>query len=155
MPKCADVFKIFSLEMLFTVTLLFMFFLQFYCGDREYNDLATIFFNTQVNRYSILVLIFQFGLANVFYICLQDDAIRNLFSAKTIHEFSSQSLLTFLVLHYCSDHHFTMSAFSFHMIHFPNMNRARYLLNIFAYFGKSEGCKLFLFSCLKRIQCML
>ncbi|KAH7568651.1 hypothetical protein JRO89_XS06G0028200 [Xanthoceras sorbifolium] len=41
----------------------------FYCGkDNEYNDLATIFFNTQ------------------------DDAIRNLFSAKTIHEFSAQSL---------------------------------------------------------------
>lgn len=30
---------------------------------------------------------------------LQDDAIRNLFSANTIHEFSAQSLLTFLVLH--------------------------------------------------------
>ncbi|KAG6757494.1 hypothetical protein POTOM_037806 [Populus tomentosa] len=49
----------------------------FYCGkDKEYNDLATIFFNTQ------------------------DDAIRNLFSAKTIHEFSAQSLLTFLVMFY-------------------------------------------------------
>ncbi|KAG6394942.1 hypothetical protein SASPL_145533 [Salvia splendens] len=48
----------------------------FYCSDREYNDLATIFFNTQ------------------------DDAIRNLFSAKTIHEFSAQSLLTFLVMFY-------------------------------------------------------
>ena len=30
---------------------------------------------------------------------VQDDAIRNLFSAKTIHEYSAQSLLTFLVLH--------------------------------------------------------
>ncbi|KAL0393086.1 UNVERIFIED_CONTAM: Chloride channel protein CLC-d [Sesamum radiatum] len=49
---------------------------QFYCGEKEYNDLATIFFNTQ------------------------DDAIRNLFSAKTIHEFSAQSLLTFLVMFY-------------------------------------------------------
>ncbi|KAH7573751.1 hypothetical protein JRO89_XS03G0202100 [Xanthoceras sorbifolium] len=49
----------------------------FYCSkDNEYNDLATIFFNTQ------------------------DDAIRNLFSAKTIHEFSAQSLLTFLVMFY-------------------------------------------------------
>ncbi|KAG6393136.1 hypothetical protein SASPL_147371 [Salvia splendens] len=48
----------------------------FYCSDKEYNDLATIFFNTQ------------------------DDAIRNLFSAKTIHEFSAQSLLTFLVMFY-------------------------------------------------------
>ncbi|GER25091.1 chloride channel clc [Striga asiatica] len=47
-------------------------YVNFYCGDKEYNDLATIFFNTQ------------------------DDAIRNLFSAKTIHEFSAQSLLTFL-----------------------------------------------------------
>lgn len=30
---------------------------------------------------------------------MQDDAIRNLFSAKTIHEYSAQSLLTFLVRH--------------------------------------------------------
>lgn len=30
----------------------------------------------------------------------QDDAIRNLFSAKTINEYSSQSLLTFLVMFY-------------------------------------------------------
>ncbi|KAL8171357.1 hypothetical protein V2J09_023161 [Rumex salicifolius] len=50
---------------------------KFYCqNDKQYNDLATIFFNTQ------------------------DDAIRNLFSAKTIHEFSAQSLLTFLVMFY-------------------------------------------------------
>ncbi|KAG6726720.1 hypothetical protein I3842_02G094500 [Carya illinoinensis] len=50
---------------------------KFYCSkEKEYNDLATIFFNTQ------------------------DDAIRNLFSAKTIHEFSAQSLLTFLVMFY-------------------------------------------------------
>ncbi|KAL4273258.1 hypothetical protein GQ457_13G005980 [Hibiscus cannabinus] len=52
-------------------------YVNFYCGkDKEYNDLATIFFNTQ------------------------DDAIRNLFSAKTIHEFSARSLLTFLVMFY-------------------------------------------------------
>ncbi|KAG8636707.1 chloride channel protein CLC-d isoform X2 [Manihot esculenta] len=52
-------------------------YVNFYCDkDKEYNDLATIFFNTQ------------------------DDAIRNLFSAKTIHEFSAQSLLTFLVMFY-------------------------------------------------------
>ncbi|GMJ05487.1 chloride channel D [Hibiscus trionum] len=52
-------------------------YVNFYCSkDNEYNDLATIFFNTQ------------------------DDAIRNLFSAKTIHEFSAQSLLTFLVMFY-------------------------------------------------------
>ncbi|KAL8162693.1 hypothetical protein V2J09_014182 [Rumex salicifolius] len=52
-------------------------YVNFYChNDKEYNDLATIFFNTQ------------------------DDAIRNLFSAKTIHEFSAQSLLTFLVMFY-------------------------------------------------------
>ncbi|KAK6265850.1 hypothetical protein QUC31_016687 [Theobroma cacao] len=52
-------------------------YVNFYCSkDKEYNDLATIFFNTQ------------------------DDAIRNLFSAKTIHEFSTQSLLTFLVMFY-------------------------------------------------------
>ncbi|XP_071937933.1 chloride channel protein CLC-d-like isoform X5 [Coffea arabica] len=51
--------------------------IKFYCSSKmEYNDLATIFFNTQ------------------------DDAIRNLFSAKTIHEFSAQSLLTFLVMFY-------------------------------------------------------
>ncbi|RVX22124.1 Chloride channel protein CLC-d [Vitis vinifera] len=50
-------------------------YVNFYCDkENEYNDLATIFFNTQ------------------------DDAIRNLFSAKTIHEYSAQSLLTFLVL---------------------------------------------------------
>ncbi|KAL7617652.1 hypothetical protein Lser_V15G03699 [Lactuca serriola] len=37
--------------------------MDFFCTkENEYNDLATIFFNTQ------------------------DDAIRNLFSAKTIHE---------------------------------------------------------------------
>ncbi|KAK4801032.1 hypothetical protein SAY86_021519 [Trapa natans] len=52
-------------------------YVKFYCSkDQEYNDLATIFFNTQ------------------------DDAIRNLFSAKTLHEFSAQSLLTFLVMFY-------------------------------------------------------
>ncbi|KAI5423493.1 hypothetical protein KIW84_046445, partial [Lathyrus oleraceus] len=52
-------------------------YVNFYCSkDNEYNDLATIFFNTQ------------------------DDAIRNLFSAKTINEYSSQSLLTFLVMFY-------------------------------------------------------
>ncbi|KAK4257930.1 hypothetical protein QN277_007453 [Acacia crassicarpa] len=52
-------------------------YVNFFCSkDKEYNDLATIFFNTQ------------------------DDAIRNLFSAKTIHEYSPQSLLTFLVMFY-------------------------------------------------------
>ncbi|KAG9456454.1 hypothetical protein H6P81_000962 [Aristolochia fimbriata] len=52
-------------------------YVNFYCRrDNEYNDLATIFFNTQ------------------------DDAIRNLFSAKTFHEYSAQSLLTFLVMFY-------------------------------------------------------
>ncbi|KAJ8427143.1 hypothetical protein Cgig2_005201 [Carnegiea gigantea] len=52
-------------------------YVNFYCKNgNEYNDLATIFFNTQ------------------------DDAIRNLFSAKTIHEYSAQSLLAFLVMFY-------------------------------------------------------
>ncbi|XP_042450510.1 chloride channel protein CLC-d-like isoform X1 [Zingiber officinale] len=52
-------------------------FVNFHCAkDREYNDLATIFFNTQ------------------------DDAIRNLFSAKTFHEYSAQSLVIFLVMFY-------------------------------------------------------
>ncbi|MQM17182.1 hypothetical protein Taro_050150 [Colocasia esculenta] len=52
-------------------------YVDFYCSKgNEYNDLATIFFNTQ------------------------DDAIRNLFSAKTFHEYSAQSLLTFLVVFY-------------------------------------------------------
>ncbi|KAL5701852.1 hypothetical protein ACHQM5_027145 [Ranunculus cassubicifolius] len=52
-------------------------YVNFYCSkDNEYNDLATIFFNTQ------------------------DDAIRNLFSAKTFHEYSAQSLLTFLAMFY-------------------------------------------------------
>ncbi|KAL8265041.1 hypothetical protein R6Q59_023171 [Mikania micrantha] len=52
-------------------------YVNFFCTNKnEYNDLATIFFNTQ------------------------DDAIRNLFSAKTIHEYSAQSLLTFLVMFY-------------------------------------------------------
>ncbi|KAI4345612.1 hypothetical protein L6164_012715 [Bauhinia variegata] len=52
-------------------------YVNFFCSkDKEYNDLATIFFNTQ------------------------DDAIRNLFSAKTINEYSAQSLLTFLVMFY-------------------------------------------------------
>ncbi|CAN6298168.1 unnamed protein product [Urochloa humidicola] len=52
-------------------------FVNFYCSkDKEYNDLATIFFNTQ------------------------DDAIRNLFSAKTFHEYSARSLITFLVMFY-------------------------------------------------------
>ncbi|XP_010546809.1 PREDICTED: chloride channel protein CLC-d isoform X2 [Tarenaya hassleriana] len=52
-------------------------YVNFYCKtEKEYNDLATIFFNTQ------------------------DDAIRNLFSANTMHEFSAQSLLTFLAMFY-------------------------------------------------------
>ncbi|MCO5562887.1 hypothetical protein L7F22_016523 [Adiantum nelumboides] len=50
-------------------------YVNFHCSSRnEYNDLATIFFNTQ------------------------DDAIRNLFSTKTIHEYSASSLLTFLIV---------------------------------------------------------
>eukprot|EP00850_Spirogloea_muscicola_P011972 SM000076S21793 [mRNA] locus=s76:235730:243321:- [translate_table: standard] len=49
-------------------------FVNFYCqNDGEYNDLATIFFNTQ------------------------DDAIRNLFSSNTHHEYSAHTLVTFLV----------------------------------------------------------
>ncbi|CAN6454039.1 unnamed protein product [Victoria cruziana] len=52
-------------------------YVNFYCSkDKEYNDLATIFFNTQ------------------------DDAIRNLFSAKTFHEYSAKSLVAFLVMFY-------------------------------------------------------
>ncbi|RAL54358.1 hypothetical protein DM860_001486 [Cuscuta australis] len=51
-------------------------YVNFYCQNNEYNDLATLFFNTQ------------------------DDAIRNLFSANTLHEFSAQSLLTYLVMFY-------------------------------------------------------
>ncbi|CAH9136647.1 unnamed protein product [Cuscuta epithymum] len=52
-------------------------YVNFYCQNKkEYNDLATLFFNTQ------------------------DDAIRNLFSANTVHEFSAQSLLTYLVMFY-------------------------------------------------------
>ncbi|XP_078435555.1 chloride channel D isoform X2 [Wolffia australiana] len=52
-------------------------YVEFYCSSaKEYNDLATIFFNTQ------------------------DDAIRNLFSANTFREYSAQSLLTFLVVFY-------------------------------------------------------
>ncbi|KAH7440920.1 hypothetical protein KP509_03G016200 [Ceratopteris richardii] len=50
-------------------------YVNFHCSNpNEYNDLATIFFNTQ------------------------DDAIRNLFSTKTIHEYSASSLLTFLAM---------------------------------------------------------
>lgn len=79
--------------------------LQFYCGEKEYNDLATIFFNTQVNWNSSKISFFLSSFlcwlkCDAFAIWLQDDAIRNLFSAKTIHEFSAQSLLTFLVFHY-------------------------------------------------------
>ncbi|KAK9139773.1 hypothetical protein Scep_009454 [Stephania cephalantha] len=52
-------------------------YVNFYCHkEKEYNDLATIFFNTQ------------------------DDAIRNLFSAKTFHEYTAKSLLTFLAMFY-------------------------------------------------------
>lgn len=50
-------------------------YVNFHCSNRnEYNDLATIFFNTQ------------------------DDAIRNLFSTKTVHEYTASSLLTFLAM---------------------------------------------------------
>ncbi|KAI5073169.1 hypothetical protein GOP47_0011182 [Adiantum capillus-veneris] len=50
-------------------------YVNFHCSSQnEYNDLATIFFNTQ------------------------DDAIRNLFSTKTLNEYSASSLLTFLAL---------------------------------------------------------
>ncbi|OAE18083.1 hypothetical protein AXG93_2899s1120 [Marchantia polymorpha subsp. ruderalis] len=49
----------------------------FHCSaDNEYNDLATIFFNTQ------------------------DDAIRNLFSTRTQHEYSATSLIMFLSMFY-------------------------------------------------------
>lgn len=50
-------------------------YVNFFCSkETEYNDLATIFFNTQ------------------------DDAIRNLFSTNTPHEYTSRSLLTFLMM---------------------------------------------------------
>ncbi|XP_024363094.1 chloride channel protein CLC-d isoform X2 [Physcomitrium patens] len=50
-------------------------YVNFFCpNENQYNDLATIFFNTQ------------------------DDAIRNLFSTNTPHEYSTRSLLTFLVM---------------------------------------------------------
>ncbi|GBG68866.1 hypothetical protein CBR_g3563 [Chara braunii] len=52
-------------------------FVDFHCSaSNEYNDLGTIFFNTQ------------------------DDAIRNLFSSKTQHEYSSETLLIFFVVFY-------------------------------------------------------
>eukprot|EP00899_Mesostigma_viride_P022719 jgi/Mesvir1/3631/Mv04366-RA.3 len=50
---------------------------QYYQGEGYYyNDLATIFFNTN------------------------DDAIRNLFSSNTHHEFSAQSLTVFVVIYF-------------------------------------------------------
>eukprot|EP00271_Cylindrocystis_brebissonii_P004752 TRINITY_DN16591_c0_g1_i1.p1 TRINITY_DN16591_c0_g1~~TRINITY_DN16591_c0_g1_i1.p1 ORF type:complete len:534 (+),score=97.56 TRINITY_DN16591_c0_g1_i1:171-1604(+) len=50
-------------------------YVNFYCPHKnEYNDLATIFFNTQ------------------------DDAIRNLFSSKTVHEYNAHTLISFLVI---------------------------------------------------------
>ncbi|KAG0554790.1 hypothetical protein KC19_12G119300 [Ceratodon purpureus] len=50
-------------------------YVNFFCSnENQYNDLATIFFNTQ------------------------DDAIRNLFSTNTPHEYTTRSLLTFLVM---------------------------------------------------------
>lgn len=51
-------------------------FVSFGCGENQYNDLATLFFNTQ------------------------DDAIRNLFSAGTPHEYSMQALLLFFASFY-------------------------------------------------------
>lgn len=78
--------------------------MQFFCSkDKEYNDLATIFFNTQVG--SLISIPLSWSVYMVFKLCkpkflfdmLQDDAIRNLFSAKTFHEYSAQSLITFLV----------------------------------------------------------
>ncbi|KAJ7546444.1 hypothetical protein O6H91_08G040500 [Diphasiastrum complanatum] len=52
-------------------------YVTFHCPiENHYNDLATIFFNTP------------------------DDAIRNLFSTKTVHEYSAQSLFIFLVMFY-------------------------------------------------------
>eukprot|EP00898_Chlorokybus_atmophyticus_P007736 jgi/Chlat1/7964/Chrsp69S07401 len=55
-------------------------FIRFNCPEGEtrgqYNDLATLFFNTQ------------------------DDAIRNLFSSSTAGEFTAKSLITYLILFY-------------------------------------------------------
>ncbi|GAQ87178.1 chloride channel protein [Klebsormidium nitens] len=52
-------------------------FVSFNCASgAEYNDLATLFFNTQ------------------------DDTIRNLFSTRTYHEYSPHTLLAFLVIFY-------------------------------------------------------
>ena len=52
-------------------------FVSFGCrGTKEYNDLATLFFNTQ------------------------DDAIRNLFSTGTTQEYSTMALLVFFVAFY-------------------------------------------------------
>lgn len=82
--------------------------MQFYCAkDSEYNDLATIFFNTQVmlaeynNSYYIKHFYGSWFLVfDIMTFLLQDDAIRNLFSAKTFHEYSAQSLVIFLVLYF-------------------------------------------------------
>lgn len=50
-------------------------FVNFSCpNEHEYNDLATIFFNTQ------------------------DDAIRNLFSSRTINEYNAYTLIAFLII---------------------------------------------------------
>ncbi|CAD5173263.1 unnamed protein product, partial [Musa acuminata subsp. malaccensis] len=83
-------------------------FVNFYCAkDSEYNDLATIFFNTQVmlaeynNSYYIKHFYGSWFLVfDIMTFLLQDDAIRNLFSAKTFHEYSAQSLVIFLVMFY-------------------------------------------------------
>lgn len=101
-----------------------IFHLQFYChSDKEYNDLATIFFNTQViirhrrhlalpcHFVSYLFVLYPFNFPTEFWNSVQDDAIRNLFSAKTIHEYSAQSLLTFLVRNLISHSQFPFSWF--------------------------------------------
>ena len=107
--------------------------MQFYCGkDKEYNDLATIFFNTQVlleflkshflHSFIYLLRWYVYGLhSNEFSWLAQDDAIRNLFSAKTIHEFSAQSLLTFLVGSFFSD--FVSKNTSVCVFHFARLMR--------------------------------
>lgn len=52
----------------------------------------TCFFTLLFSAHRLLI-------GDTFFLLFQDDAIRNLFSAKTMHEFSARSLLTFLVLH--------------------------------------------------------
>lgn len=64
---------------------------------RQFSSIHRLDHTLSIPLFWTVYMVFKLCKPNFFFGMLQDDAIRNLFSAKTFHEYSAQSLLTFLV----------------------------------------------------------